>query len=250
VELVTAAHLRPRRRPRASRGPARFRGTAVLALLVVAGVLAGAAASASFSKPGPTPLERQLQDEIDAMITSGLSRHDPKVEMLRDQLAELQSGDTARPPREKGVDTGKVLAGDETQAARQDSAARDGASPLTAEAAPPASAPSPAGSEAAKSDWQSGKVECEVVPGLLGPAEIAGATCASVPQPDGTSRYVAVGRDGVVRSVLFGADGHIRRLPDTRLATPAPAGTGMAPTAKGDLRVTPPGGAPTVVDLR
>lgn len=236
---MTASHLRPRRRPPA-------RSAAVLALLVVGGVLAGAAASASFSKPEPTPLERQLQDEIDGMIASGLSRHDPKVDMLRDQLAELQAGDAARPPREPGVDTGKVLAGDEAQAARQDSAARDRASTLAAEAAPPAPAP-PA---TAQSEWQSGKVECEVVPGLLGPAEIAGATCASVPQPDGTSRYVAVGRDGVVRSVLFGADGHVRRLADTRLATRAPAGTDVAPTAKGDLRVTPPAGAPTVVDLR
>lgn len=215
-----AAHARPRRRRWWTR-----RGGVALALVVLAGAVASAAASASLSQPAPTPLERQVQGEIDGMIAAGMSEDDPKVAMLRQQLAQMRTGDTAQPPREPGVDTGKLLAGGGGTAGT--------AAPATTEPA-----------------WQSGPVECEVVPGLLSAAEIAGAACASVPQPDGTSRYVAVGPDGFVRSVRFGAGGRVRRLADARLPAPAPPGTKVAATAGGDLRLVEPDRQPTVVDLR
>lgn len=213
-----AAHLRPKAahlRPKTARG--RAKAGIVLVTIVLAGVGVGAAAGASFSTPPPTPVERQIQDEIDGLRAGGVPEDSPKVAMLREQLARLRTGDTARPPRERGVDTGAVLAG-----------RTDDATPA----------------------WQSGKVECEVVPNLLSAAEVAGATCASVPQPDGTSRYVAVDRDGVIRVVRFGRQGDVRRLPDTRAAAPAPPGTRVAATAGGDLELVPPGRRPAVVDLR
>jgi hypothetical protein len=217
------------------------RAAVVLAAVVLAGVGAGAAASASFSKPPPTPMERLVQDEIDAMIAGGVPKDSPKLAMLRQQLAELRTGDTARPPREPGVDTGAVLAGP-TRTASGKAASGTAEAKVATEAAGAPTTTAPA--------WQSGPVECEAVPNALGAADIAGAVCASVPQPDGTSRYVAVGRDGVVRSVLFGPGGQVRRLPDARAATPAAPGTRVAATARGDLRVAPPGKPATVVDLR
>jgi hypothetical protein len=71
-----------------------------------------------------------------------------------------------------------------------------------------------------------------VVPGLLGPEEIAGAQCVSVPQPDGTSRCVAIGPDGTLRSVAFGHDGDVRRLDDTALGAPLAIGTTLCTQAR------------------
>ena len=88
------------------------------------------------------------------------------------------------------------------------------------------------------------------MPGLLSAADVAEAVCVSVPQPDGTSRYVAVGRDGTVRSVLFGPDGMVRRLADTSVGAPVPRGSTAEPTPQGDLVVAPAGGAPVTVDVR
>ncbi|HKE75597.1 MAG TPA: hypothetical protein VKB57_18395 [Acidimicrobiales bacterium] len=235
-----AGHLRPR-----AAGPTR--AGIVLLAVVLAGVGAGAAAGASFSKPAPTPVERQIQDEIEGLIASGVPKDSPKVAMLREQLAQLRTGDTARPPREPGVDTGAVLAGKTDDAGHPTAAAGAGAQAKVQPQAGAAATAAPTTTTAP--DWQSGAVECEVVPNLLSAAEIAGATCASVPQPDGTSRYVAIGPEGVVRSVLFGPNGNVRRLPDTRAPAPAPAGTKVAATPQGDLRVAPPGRAAAVVDL-
>jgi hypothetical protein len=207
----------------------RIRGSALLAAVVLAAVAASAAASASLSQPAPVPAEQQLQAEIDGMIAAGLDPHHPKVEMLREDLAALRSGATAPTPEELGVDPGAVV--DAARAAESADGAPDRAA-------------------AAEPTWDSGPVECEVVPGLLGPDEVAGAACVSVPQPDGTSRYLAIAADGTVRAVLFGPDGQIRRLTDFSLAAPAAPDATFTPTAEGDLEVAPPGQAPTVVDVR
>ncbi len=220
----------PGRRRRSRRGNLLF-GTVVLAAVV-----ASAAASAALSEPPPTAIEQQLHDEIDGMVEAGLDEDDPKVDMVEDQLAAIEQGE-GQPARERGVDTGAMLA----------EAADDAAAAAEAEAG----RGTPGAGTAADEDlvWESGPVPCEPVPGLLTLEEIAGATCLSVPQPDGTNRYVAVAPDGLVRSVRFGNDGQVSRLDDTRAIGPLAEGTTLTPTPEGDLRVEPPGRAAAAVDL-
>ena len=212
------------------------RGNLLLGTVVLAAVAASAAASAALSEPAPSAIEQQLRDEIDGMLEAGLDEDDPKVDMVEEQLSAIEEG-KGQPARERGVDAGAMLAeaADDVAAAAEAEAGRGG----------PGAGP-PADEDLA---WESGPVLCEPVPGLLSVEEIAGATCLSVPQPDGTSRYVAVAPDGVVRSVRFGNDGEVRRLDDTRARGPLAAGTALAPTPEGDLRVTPPGRAAAAVDL-
>ena len=213
------------------------RAGVVMALVAVAALGLAAAANAGFDRsPPPNPVERDVQGQIDALIAAGVPTDDPKIEMLRQQLAQLRTGDTADPPPEPGVNTAKILAGSTTTTAPP------------AAAATPEPAPAPGATTTTTGDWQSGKVQCEEVPGLLRAAELAHATCASIPQPDGTTRYVAVSPDGTVRVVLFGNDGQVRRLPDTHLPAPAPPGAAVTPTPQGDVKVTPPGKPPMVVD--
>jgi hypothetical protein len=212
--MSDAQHSAPRQRSRGRR-----RSTALLAALVLTAVAASAAASAALSQEsGPTRLEADLQDEIDAMIASGIPADHPKVRMLEESLAALEAGADAPAKRDRGADVGGLLA--EAEAA-------DDAGARVAAAAAAAGAPL----------WESGTVECEPVPGLLAADEIAGAVCVSVPQPDGTNRYVAVGADGVARTVLFGADGLVQRLADTPLPAPPAPGETLTPTLDGDLQV-------------
>jgi hypothetical protein len=205
------------------------RGALLLSALVLAAVAASAAASATLGQDPPTQVERQLDAEIEGMVDSGVPADDPKVEMLEDEVAAIEDGDGEAARREAGVDIGEVLEGEES---------------------PDPSGSSAADAEVAGSDdgWQSGTVVCEPIPGLLSADEIAGARCVSVPQPDGSSRYVAVSPDGTVRTVLFGDDGVVHREADTALAAP-PADAALAPTPEGDLQVAPPGEAPATVDL-
>src|SRR5690606_11164141 len=98
--------------------------------------------------------------------------------------------------------------------------------------------------------WEPGEIVCEPVPGMLGADEIAGARRATAPQPDGTSRYVAIGADGTVRTDAFRHDGDVERLADTTVGTPVAPDAAVAPTPEGVLVVTPPGQAPRPVDLR
>jgi hypothetical protein len=205
------------------------RGAVLLSALVLAAVAASAAASAALGQDPPTEVERRLEAEIEGMVDSGVPPDDPKVEMLEDEAAAIGDGDGEAARREPGVDIGEVLEGTES---------------------PDASGSRVADAQVAESDdaWQSGTMVCEPVPGLLSADEIAGARCVSVPQPDGSSRFVAVSPDGTVRTVLFGDDGVVHREADTVLAAP-PAGATLAPTPEGDLRVTPPGEAPATVDL-
>jgi hypothetical protein len=212
---------------------ARLRGCVLFAAVVLAAVGASAAASATLSGPGssaPTALEEQLQAEIDALRASGLPADHPKVRMLQRSLDQLRAPVPARPRRDPQGDVGALLS--ESDARRADP--RAAAAEAAAEGEPL---------------WESGTVECEVVPGLLTAAEIAGALCVSVPQPDGTSRYLAIGADGVARTVLFGADGQVRRLPNRQVAAGLAPGTAVTPTPEGDLQLAPPGQQPTVVDV-
>jgi hypothetical protein len=212
------------------------RGNLLLGSLVLAAVAASAAASAALSEPAPVPVEQQLRDDIEGMLDAGLDEDHPKVDLVEDQLAAIEDG-AGEPAQERGVDVEAMLeeaAGDaDVAAATEARGAAPGARPATDE----------------DLAWESGPVLCEPVPGLLSAEEIAGATCLSVPQPDGTNRYVAVAPDGVVHSVRFGNDGEVRRLEDTHAGGPVADGTTLAPTPEGDLRIAPPGRAAAAVDL-
>lgn len=205
------------------------------AALVLTAVAASAAASAALSEPPDPAPAQQLRGEIDDMIASGVPGDDPKVEMLEDAVEELTEADPT-PPRDPGAAGIADRIADAEAAEGSGTASRtapaDGARPSTA---PPA--------------WQSGPVLCEVVPGQLGPDEITGAVCASVPLPDGTARYVAVTPDGTVRSVLFAADGRVQRLDDVRASAAVPPRSAVASTPDGRLTITPPGRPAMTVDL-
>jgi hypothetical protein len=241
---------RPQGRARTARrrqGPARSRrrGGLLIACAATVGLSALGIAGAARRQPAPTEAERQVQREIDAMVASGVPDDDPKVELLEDQLTDLRNGSRANPPKEPGVDLEELV--DDAKTAETADAQGDAAAAATGRVAPQAHA-GPASS--ATTDWQSGPVECEPVPQMLSAAEIAGASCTSVPQPDGSSRYVAVAGDGTVRTVAFGNDGQVRRTPDRKLPVRVtPGATALAPTATGDLQVSVRGRAPVTVDV-
>jgi hypothetical protein len=194
------------------------------------GLTAVGVAGATRSQPSPSDAERQIRGEIEAMLDSGVPEDDPKVELLEDQVEELRRGSGAHPPREPGVDLGRRVAEARASAGVAGRATTAGV---------------PTGPA-----WQRGTVECEPVPQILTADEVAGATCIDVPQPDGSTRYVAVGRDGVVHTVAFGPDGTVGRRPDRRVPRGVAAGaTAVVPTARGDIRVTVEGKAPVSVDI-
>ena len=223
-------------------------GAAIVASI---GLTESGVAGAARRQPAPTEVERQVQREIEGMIESGMPEDDPKVEMLEDQVDELRRGDRANPPKEPGVDlrqrVADAKAAERAAARARDQAGRTGAgSAASADAAGQATA----GGVPTGPAWQRGTVECEPVPRALTADEVAGAICLSVPQPDGSTRYVAVGRDGVVRTVAFGADGTVGRGPDRRVpGGVTPGATSVGPTAAGDIRVVARGQAPVTVDL-
>ena len=232
---VSASAGRPRRRPR--------RGAVLAATLVLSAVAASAAASAALSEEAPVPLENEMRAEIDGMVEAGVDPDDPKVEMLEESLEELEDGADADPPAERGVDVEALL--DE---AAEDEAAEDAG--VATRSADPGAVAADGSRDDGETAWENGEIVCEVVPGQLGPEEIAGARCVSAPQPDGTSRYVAIGPDGTVRTVAFGHDGRVERLADSAVGAPVPGAAALATTPAGDLVVTPPGQAPRPVDLR
>jgi hypothetical protein len=233
-------------------GMSRGRRAALAAAVVAtAGLTAIGVAGAGRQQPAPTALEQQLQEEIDAMVAAGVPENDPKVELLEDQVEDLRRGREVRPPKEPGVDLGDLVADAReadkatSQAAERAAAGANGAAAQAGTAGAPAAAP-----EVSMSGWPSGPVECEPVPGVLTAEDVAGAACASVAQPDGSSRYVAVGRDGTVRAVAFGADGSVRRHADRPVPGGVAAGaTSVTPTAEGDIQVQSRGKAPVTVDL-
>ena len=220
----------------------RARGGVLLAALALSAVAASAAASAALSRPNasePVTLEKQLQSEIDDMLASGVPRNSPKVRMLQDSLDQLRSPAIGRPRHDPEGDVSGLLSGD--AGAVQPRAGVASASGSGGDAVGTAGG--------ASGNWDSGPIDCEPIPGLLSAAEVAGASCVGVPQPDGTSRYVAIGADGVARTVLFGADGRVQRLPDTQVTAGLAPGTALTPTPEGDLQIAPPGRQPTVVDV-
>jgi hypothetical protein len=215
----------------------RGRGPVLFAALALTAVAASAAASAALSEPPEVPAAEQMRDEIEDMLASGVSPRDPKVRMLQREVAEIEAGATASPPPDPEADVSGLIA-----EARSKDAAEDAGHSRTASVA------AGAAPDGAVSAWESGVVECEAVPRLLSADEIAGATCVSVPQPDGTSRYVAVAPDGTARIVAFGHDGAVRRVADASVG--AAVGSALVEaTPDGDLLVTPPGGAAVTVDL-
>ena len=217
----------------------RVRGPVLAAALLLTAVTASGAASAALTEPPDPPPAQQLREEIDAMVAAGVPEDDPKVEMLEAVADDLADADPT-PPR----DPGAAGVADKIAAAEAVDAAGDRA----ATPAAPAEGARP-GAPAAAPAWQSGPVLCEVVPGQLGPDEVAGAVCASVPQPDGTARYVAVAPDGIVRTVLFAGDGQVHRLADVPAGTAVTAGWALGVTPEGHLTIAPPGLRARTVDL-
>jgi hypothetical protein len=173
---------------------------AAVAVLVTTAT-AGLAATIAGAADGSATADQQgggaavLESEIGAMRAGGAD--DGKVAMLEDDLEALEEGRTVDAPAEPGVDMRQVLDGSGGGGARD--------------------AGDDARDHATASDLDEGRVQCEVIPpDLLTASDIAGATCTSTPQADGTSLYRAAAPDGTVRTVRFGADGSVRRLPDRR----------------------------------
>jgi hypothetical protein len=124
-----------------------------------------------------------LQDELDAMARAGLRPDYPKAKMLQADLDALQQGMVSTSPTEVDVDVPGMIA-------RGTRARTDAAEDLV----------------------DDGEVLCEPIPpDHLTAADIAGATCSSAPQPDGSSLYVATRPDHSRIVVRFGPDGSITR---------------------------------------
>jgi len=126
-----------------------------------------------------------LEAEIAAMVAAGVPEGDAKLALLRADLAALQDNVGVAPVPEPGVD---MSLGDATRDAEED--------------------------RADASLWDDGEVPCEPIPpNLLTAAEIAGATCRSEPQADGSSLYIATTPAGTELTVEFHPDGTVTRLP-------------------------------------
>ena len=183
----------------------------VVAAVALAGVLGWTARDpASGGETEPPPVAA-LRGEVDAMVASGVPEDHPKVEMLNEEADALAErwGEEGAP--EPGVD-------------------------LEAEAARGALASSPDEAERQSAEVgtdlpaRTATVDCEPIPHLLTPEEVAGARCMTVPQPDGSSLFVAVAPTGDVRTVGFRPGGEVARMADTRLPFGAePATAELAP---------------------
>jgi hypothetical protein len=166
------------------------------ALAVIVAIAAGSAGAAPGQSPDPPPgAAVQLQQEIDDMRAAGLPADHPKVAMLRREVEALVAGTEATPVPDPGAPEPEAAVQLEDQIAAADDGGRD-----------------------AGRDVESGAVECEPVPQVLTAAEVASASsCLSVPQPDGTTHYLAVQPSGRAHVVRFGDDGSVERLPDEQL---------------------------------
>jgi hypothetical protein len=133
---------------------------------------------------------RVLESEIDAMREGGAD--DGKVALLEDDLEALEEGREVDAPAEPGVNMGRVLSAGKGGARGAEDTNREAAE-----------------------YHDDGRVQCEAIPpNLLTASDIAGARCSSTLRPDGSSLYRAVAPDGTVRTVRFGADGSVTRMPD------------------------------------
>lgn len=130
-----------------------------------------------------------LEAELAALTDAGVPEGDPKLEMLQDDLVELREGLRADAPREPGVDLSDVGTGGARRQRERERERED------------------------ESLWDDGTVMCEPIPpDLLTAEEIAGATCRSSLQPDGSNLYVATRPDGTEHAVRFAPDGTVTRL--------------------------------------
>jgi hypothetical protein len=196
-------------------------------------VLVAASTAVSGQDPDEVPeAVTQLEAEIGAMRAGGMDADDPKVELLQDEVDALREGLDARPPRDPGLSSSAAGARSSTPEDAIRSAETAGAG---------------GGAEAAE-------VECEPIPHALEAEDIEDAVCASVPQPDGTARYVAVVPTGAVHVVGFAGDGAAERLPDQALPVGAAAAPSsdltLVPDADGDLVVEADGEELATLDLR
>lgn len=212
------------------------RGVMWVAGAVGAVLVAGtAAASSSAGQQGSSPPDAvtELQREVDAMRADGLPADHPKVRMLEREIGALEAGSTATTVPDPGMS----------------GAARG------ARAASPVEAAELADELGADQSAEAGTVECEPVPQALTAAEVAAAaSCLSVPQPDGTSRYLAVEPEGTVHVVSFGDDGRVTRLEDRELPAEAAAAgddddVTLVPEPDGSVTVVSDGVEVATLDL-
>jgi hypothetical protein len=211
-----------------------FRWVAVMVAVATAVATATITASAGDATADASDV---LRAEIDALLAGGLSADDPRVARLQADLAALEQGAQLPQPGEPGLDLTGVLGTEPGSGAR--SASADAADATAADAVVA---------------WDRGVVECEPLPpDKLTVDEIAGARCVSAPQPDGTSRYVAITPDGTVRVVRFDTDGTVIRTADRHVALPGAGLDGVELTVDGSGHVlVTVSGAPTpgaTVDL-
>jgi hypothetical protein len=207
-------------RPDGTGSSGRQTAAVLVAAAAVAGLLSWTARQpASGDETEPPPVEA-LRAEVEAMVDSGLPEDHPKVQMLTEDADELaeQWGDEGVP--EQGVDLEREAARGEL-ASSPDEAERQSAEVGTD--LPPAVTP----------------VDCEPIPQRLSAEAVAGARCMTVPQPDGSSLYVALAPNGRVRSVAFAPGGEVTRMADTTLPPGATASSAeLAPGQRaGDLTV-------------
>ena len=191
------------------------------ALAVVVAIAAGSASAVPGQSPDPPPgAAVELQQEIDAMRAAGLPADHPKVRMLQREVEALVAGTDAAPV----PDPGQPAPNARGQAATPEQAVR-----LEEQIE----------ADDTDDEAESGTVECEPVPQALTAAEVGSASsCLSVPQPDGTSRYLAVEPSGLVHVVRFGDGGSVERLPDRRLPPVAAAGrVTLVPDPDGEVQV-------------
>jgi hypothetical protein len=178
---------------------ARPRTLVIASALTLVGAAGAVLGAAGLSSAGPDDRRDErderpagievLEGEIDAMVDAGLPEGDPKLEMLQDELAELRQGLRVNPPREPGVDLSDVATSGARRAEEREQASQDEAL------------------------WDDGTVVCEPIPpDLLTAEEVAGATCRSELQPDGSNLYVATRPDGTEHAVRFAPDGSVTRL--------------------------------------
>lgn len=205
----------------------------VLSAIAAAASLTVTSARATWHKPDMRATTSDgteiLWSEIQALRAAGVAPDDPKLTMLEEDLASLEATVGTESLPEPGIDMGGLLGEPHRGGTR--SAELDRPAPVT---------------------WDSGVVECEPLPpDILTAAELTGARCVSAPQPDGTSRYVAIDPGGTVRVVRFATDGAVSRQPDQHvdlLGIPLD-GAELVVEQVGDVLVSLSGEPVTTIDI-
>jgi hypothetical protein len=188
----------------------RWTGLAATGALIVMGsvvVSAGVHAAVAHTRGGGSVEEETsladnagdiLESEIETMLANGTPASHTKVQRLQQDLNVLRNGVQTPMPGEPGLDLSSTLGASRGSGIRSVALDDHGGVANTEPVA-----------------WDRGEVVCEPVPPeALDVTELAGAICLSAPQPDGSSRYVAVAPDGTVRVVRFEINGNVEREPD------------------------------------